>query len=176
MLCLRHVHLRGDSCCFFRASCFSKCPVRTPLEEKFAPFFSRSKSASSPSGLMAVTLVRSMTSLRPPKSRPAFLQVVPSSATQAPIRVPSTSSVRRDGVSAMDILNMCACTEPSHRKAFAKPTSLVSWQSVESIGAGQIPATDVSKIVEAQLTIVENGDRRSALTLSPFSQSCAGAV
>jgi len=43
---------------------------------------------------------------------------------------------------------MCACTEPSHRKAFAKPASLVSWQSLESIGAGQIPARGVSKIVE----------------------------
>jgi hypothetical protein len=43
---------------------------------------------------------------RPPKSRLAFRQVVPSSATQAPMRLPSTSSVRRDRVPAMDILNM----------------------------------------------------------------------
>ena len=99
-------HLRRDSCCLFRASCFSTCLVRTLLEEKFTPFFIRSKSTSSPSGLMTVTLVRSMTSLRPPKSRLVFLQVVPSSTAQSPMRVPSTSSVRRDGVSAMDILNM----------------------------------------------------------------------
>src|SRR5580700_2204441 len=87
VLCLRHHHLRRDSCLFFRASCFSTCSVRTLPEEKFTPFFIRSKSASSPSGLMTVTLVRSMTSVRPPKSWLAFLQVVPSSATQAPMRL-----------------------------------------------------------------------------------------
>jgi|HubBroStandDraft_6_1064221.scaffolds.fasta_scaffold143364_2 hypothetical protein len=100
------VHLCTDSYCFFLTSRFSMCLVRTLLEEKFTPFFIRSKSTPSPSELMAVTLVRSISSFRVPKSWLAFLQVAPSSATQAPVRVPSTSRVRRDGVSAMDILNM----------------------------------------------------------------------
>jgi len=46
-----------------------------------------------------------MNSFRPSSSRLAFLQAFPSSATQGPLRVPSTISVRRDGVSAIEILN-----------------------------------------------------------------------
>src|ERR1700722_2254724 len=106
VLCLQHLHLHGDPCGFLRASSFSTCLMRTPLQEKFAPFFIRSKIAPSPSWLMTVTLVRSMTSWRPPKSWLAFLQVVPSSAIHGPMKVPSTRSVRRHGASAMDILNM----------------------------------------------------------------------
>jgi len=29
VLCLRHIHLRRDSCCFVRTSCLSRCLVRT---------------------------------------------------------------------------------------------------------------------------------------------------
>jgi hypothetical protein len=108
VLCLRHVHLRLDSCCFFRTSCFSTCLMRTPPQVNFAPFFIRSKIASSPSRLMAVRFFRWMTKLRLSRSWLAFLQLLPSSATQGPTRVPSTIKVRRDGVSSMEILNMVA--------------------------------------------------------------------
>src|SRR5258708_36950402 len=106
VLCLRHVHLGGDSCCFFRASCFSTCLVRTLPQENLAPSFIRSKIAFSPSRLMVVRFLRSTMSLRPPRSRHAFLQLVRSSATQAPMRVPSTTSLRCDRVSTTEILNM----------------------------------------------------------------------
>jgi hypothetical protein len=59
------------------------------------------------------------------------------------MRVPSTRSVRRDGVSAMDILSMLrlyptrARTGPGYRKTFAKATWLTPWQPVESVRAGQ---------------------------------------
>src|SRR5580658_1611806 len=52
VLCLRHVHLRSDSCCCLRASCFSTCLMSTPPWENLAPLFIRSKIASSPSWLM----------------------------------------------------------------------------------------------------------------------------
>src|ERR1700688_952139 len=122
VLCSRHLHLRGDSCFFFRASCFSTYRVRTPPQVNFAPFFIRSKIASSPSRLMTLRFLRSMTNLRPSSSRPAFLQVVPSSSTQAPVRSPSTTSVRRDGVSAMEILNILRPSAPNSRKRVAKAT------------------------------------------------------
>src|SRR5258708_32364821 len=108
VLCLRHVHLGGDSCCFFRASCFSTCLVRTLPQENLAPSFIRSKIAFSPSRLMVVRFLRSTMSLRPPRSWHAFLQLVRSSATQGPMRVPSTTSLRCDRVSTTEILNMFA--------------------------------------------------------------------
>jgi hypothetical protein len=43
LLCLRHVHLRGDSCGFLRASSFSTCLMRTPAQKKLATFCIRSK-------------------------------------------------------------------------------------------------------------------------------------
>src|ERR1700722_15442006 len=55
---------------------------------------------------MTVRLLRLITSLRPSKSRPAFLQAVRSSATQGSVSFPSTSSLRWDGVSTMEILNI----------------------------------------------------------------------
>lgn len=126
VLGLRHVHLRRDSCCFFRASCFNTYLVRTPPQENFAPFFIRLKIASSPSWLMTVRLHKSMTSLRPPSSWFAFLQVVLSSATQAPVRLPSTISVRRDGVSAMEInmLRLCRAYVSTYRNTVANATWL----------------------------------------------------
>ena len=104
--CLRHIHLGSDSCCFFRASCFSTCLVRTLPQENFAPSLIRSKIASSPSRLRVVRFLRSTISLRPPRSWQAFLQLVRSSPTQGPRRVPSTTSLRSDRVSTTEILNM----------------------------------------------------------------------
>src|ERR1700691_1998285 len=100
----RQVHLRGNSSGFLRASCFSTSLIRTPAQENLAPVFIRSKIASSPSRLMPVRLLRSITSLRPPSSRLALLQLLRSSATQGPTSVPSTTSVRRDGLSTIEIL------------------------------------------------------------------------
>jgi hypothetical protein len=60
-----------------------------------------------------------------------------------------------------------------YRKTFAKATFLVSWQSVESVGAGQTGDGCVEDCQE-QSTIVETGDRQSALRLKLLSQSCAG--
>src|SRR5260370_32564925 len=94
VLCLRHVHLRLDSCCFFRTSCFSTCLMRTPPQVNFAPFFIRSKIASSPSRLMAVRFPRSMSSLRVSRSWVAVLQGLPSSGTQGPTRGSSTICLR----------------------------------------------------------------------------------
>ena len=179
VLFFRYVHLRRDSCCFFRASCFSTCPVRTLLEEKLTAFFIRSKIAFSPSGLMAVTSVRSMTSFRPPKSWLVFLQVVPSSATQTPMRVPSTRSVRRDGVSAMDILSMLrlyptrARTGPGYRKTFAKATWLTPWQPVESVRAGQTGDGVCRRLSRSIVNCREWGQIKRRKLLS---RSCAGAA
>src|SRR6266581_1922052 len=89
-----------------RASRFSTCRVRTPAQENLAPSFIRSTIASSPSRLITVRLLRSITSLRPSKSRLAFLQVVRSSATHGPLSFPSTTSLRCAGVSTMEILNI----------------------------------------------------------------------
>ncbi len=77
-----------------------------PAQENFAPSFIRSKIASSPSRLMTVRLLKSITSLRPSKSRLAFLQVVRSSATQGSLSFPSTTSVRWDRLSIVEILNI----------------------------------------------------------------------
>jgi hypothetical protein len=90
----------------FRASRFRMCRVRTPPQENFVPSLIRSKIASSPSRLMTVRLVRSITSLRPSKFRLAFFQTVRSSATQGSMSLPSTTSLRRDRVSMMETLNM----------------------------------------------------------------------
>jgi len=89
-----------------RASCLSTCRVRTPAQENLAPSFIRSTIASSPSRLITVRLLRSITSLRPSKSRLAFLQVVRSSATHGPLSFPSTTSLRCAGESTMEILNI----------------------------------------------------------------------
>src|ERR1700679_1256161 len=67
----------------------------------------------------------------------AFLQVVPSSAIHGPMRVPSTSSVRWDGISAMVILNMCTCGElfvanVENARRLPKRNGCRPWQSVES--------------------------------------------
>jgi hypothetical protein len=125
-LCLRRIHLGGDSCCFFRASCFSTCLMRTLPQENFAPSFIRSKMAFSPSRLMVVRFLRSTTSLRPPRSWHAFLQLVRSSATQGPMRVPSTTSLRCDCVSTTEILNMFAFVPKLNiATRLPKPRSLV---------------------------------------------------
>jgi len=65
-----------------------------PAQENFAPCFIKSKIASSPSRLMTVRLLKSITSLRPSNSRLAFLQVVRSSLTQGSLSFPSTTSLR----------------------------------------------------------------------------------
>src|SRR5260370_22553986 len=66
VLCLRHVHLGSDSCCFLRSSCFSTCLVRTSPQANFAPSFMRSQIAPSPSRLMGVRLLRCAVRLRLP--------------------------------------------------------------------------------------------------------------
>lgn len=77
-----------------------------PAQENFAPCFIRSKTASSPSRLMTVRLLKSINNVRPSKSRLAFLQEVRSSSIHGGLSLPSTTNLRRDGVSTMEILNM----------------------------------------------------------------------
>src|ERR1700726_1783353 len=89
-----------------RATRFSTCLVRMPAQQNLAPSFIKLKIASSPSRLMTVRLLRSITSLRPSKSRLALLQVVRSSGTHGSLSFPSTLSLRWAGVSMMEILNM----------------------------------------------------------------------
>src|SRR6202795_5132432 len=149
-------HLRGDSCFLFRVSCLSTCLVRMPPRENFAPSLIRSRIAASPSILMTVRLPRSMTSLRPPSSCLAVLQFVRSSPTHDPMRVPSTTSVRCDRVSMVEILNISLLLRNRLRKLdtatlLPKPGCPAPWQPLESIGHGRSRARDVSKNVEVKI-------------------------
>src|SRR5882724_10625072 len=55
VLCLRHIHLRGNPCWFFRSTCFITCLASMPLGRNFAPSLIHSERAFSPSWLMAIT-------------------------------------------------------------------------------------------------------------------------
>src|ERR1700674_341835 len=112
---------------------------------------------------MTVKLFRSMTNLRPSRSWPAFLQVVRSSGTQGPTRVPSTIKVRCDGVSAMEILNMC-CNKPGQCNMIAKPR--LPWhakQTIESIEEQEAGDRMCRKLLKSESTIVKNGDGQRTL-------------
>lgn len=125
--------------------------MRTPAQENFAPFFIRSKIAASPSRLMTVTLVRSTISLRSPSSWLAFLHVVPSSATQAPTRVPSTTSLRCDRVSTTEILNMLRMSLNLHiAKRLPNPRCAACSKLLNPLAPAK-SVRRVSKIVEDNL-------------------------
>src|SRR5260370_14728706 len=98
----RHLH---DSHRHRRASRFNTCRVRMPAQQNFAPLFIKSKIASSPSRLITVRLLKSITSLRPSKSRLSFLPVGRRSPTHGSLSFPSTTSLRWATLSIMEILN-----------------------------------------------------------------------
>src|SRR5215469_11169844 len=117
--CFQHLFLRHDSgfpeivsntsrnlLWLLRASRLRTCLVRTPPQVNLAPSFIKSKSVSSPSGLIVVTSDRSIASRRPLRSWLASRQTRSSSAVQGVISFPSTRSVRLPGVSVIEILNI----------------------------------------------------------------------
>src|ERR1700678_1048959 len=105
-----------------RASPFSTCRVRMPAQENFAPCFMRSKIASSPSRLITVRLLRSITNFRAFRPWLALLQVVRSSSTQGSLNLPSTTSLRCEGVSTIEILNIFGSqNEPDSATHLPKP-------------------------------------------------------
>src|SRR6266567_5684052 len=91
-----------------------------PPQANVAPSFIKSKIALSPSRLITVTLVRSITSVRPSSELPALLHVFRNSSTHGWTRVPSTTRRRSlglslVGVSIVEILNMLpSATEHVH--------------------------------------------------------------
>jgi hypothetical protein len=129
-----------------------------PTQENFAPSFIRSKIAASPSRLMTVKLLTLITSLRPPKSRLAFLQEVRSSATQGPLRFPSTTSLRWDGVSMMEILNILDLgTNRVIAMRLPKPQAGNRWQSAETIDGRKTGEAWCQRVSKSNLTVAEIG-------------------
>jgi hypothetical protein len=129
-----------------------------PTQENFAPSFIRSKIAPSPSRLMTVKLLTLITSLRPPKSRLAFLQEVRSSATQGPLRFPSTTSLRCDGVSMMEILNILDLrTNRVSAIRLPKPQARNRWQSAETIDGRKTGEAWCQRVSKSNLTVAEIG-------------------
>src|SRR5437868_421703 len=102
------------------ASSLSRCLVRTPPQENFAPSFINSKIASSPSRLITVTFVRSITTFWAAGELPVSIHVFRSSSTHGRTRVPSTTSRRSRCVSMVEILNM-SLPALNKCKAPAKP-------------------------------------------------------
>src|ERR1700730_5855179 len=98
--------LRGDSCCFFRASCFSTYLVSTPLQRNFAPAFINSERAFSPSWLMTVMFLRTTTNVRPSISSLAVFHAVLNSPIQGAISLPSRTNRRSVRLSITEIFSM----------------------------------------------------------------------
>src|ERR1700733_8645872 len=77
-----------------RASCFRTCLVKTPSQANFAPSFISLNSVFSPSALMTVTSLRSMTNLRPLSCSPALRQALSTSAVHGGTSLPCKTSLR----------------------------------------------------------------------------------
>ena len=109
--------LPGDlSSGLLRASCLNNSFINTP-HWNLTFFLINCTSALSPSGLTAVTPLRSIMSSRPSRLSMASLHAVMNSATQGEMSLPSTISRHRRGPSTSEIFNMhtSSCPRDSAR-------------------------------------------------------------